>query len=48
VGISVNTSRLDDAERVSYLAQLSEDYGLPAVDPIAIGVGPLVDFLTEV
>jgi uncharacterized NAD-dependent epimerase/dehydratase family protein len=47
VGISVNTSRLDDAERVSYLAQLSEDSGLPAVDPIAFGVGPLVDFLTE-
>jgi hypothetical protein len=38
---------LDDAERVSYLAQLSADYGLPAVDPIALGVGPLVDFLTE-
>jgi uncharacterized NAD-dependent epimerase/dehydratase family protein len=47
VGISVNTSMLDDAARVSYLAQLSADYGLPAVDPIAIGVGPLVDFLTE-
>jgi uncharacterized NAD-dependent epimerase/dehydratase family protein len=47
VGISVNTSSLDDAERVSYLAQLSADYGLPAVDPIALGVGPLVDFLTE-
>jgi uncharacterized NAD-dependent epimerase/dehydratase family protein len=47
VGISVNTSMLDDAERVSYLAQLSADYGLPAVDPIALGVGPLVDVLTE-
>lgn len=47
VGISVNTSMLDDAGRVTYLAQLSADYGLPAVDPIAIGVGPLVDFLTE-
>jgi uncharacterized NAD-dependent epimerase/dehydratase family protein len=47
LGISVNTSSLDDAERVSYLAQLSADYGLPAVDPIALGVGPLVDFLTE-
>jgi uncharacterized NAD-dependent epimerase/dehydratase family protein len=47
VGISVNTSMLDDAERISYLAQLSADYGLPAVDPIALGVGPLVDVLTE-
>lgn len=47
VGISVNTSMLSGLERAEYLAQLSSDYGLPAVDPIALGVGPLVDFLTE-
>jgi uncharacterized NAD-dependent epimerase/dehydratase family protein len=47
VGISVNTSMLSELERAEYLAQLSSDYGLPAVDPIALGVGPLVDFLTE-
>jgi uncharacterized NAD-dependent epimerase/dehydratase family protein len=46
-GISVNTSMLSELERAEYLAQLSSDYGLPAVDPIALGVGPLVDFLTE-
>ena len=47
VGISVNTSMLSELERAEYLRQLSSDYGLPAVDPIALGVGPLVDFLTE-
>ena len=47
VGISVNTSMLSELERAEYLAQLSSDYGLPAVDPIALGVGPLVDFLAE-
>jgi uncharacterized NAD-dependent epimerase/dehydratase family protein len=46
-GISVNTSMLSELERAEYLAQLSSDYGLPAIDPIALGVGPLVDFLTE-
>jgi hypothetical protein len=38
---------LSELERAEYLAQLSSDYGLPAIDPIALGVGPLVDFLTE-
>ena len=47
VGISVNTSMLSELERAEYLAQLSSDYGLPAVDPIALGVGPLVDLLTQ-
>jgi uncharacterized NAD-dependent epimerase/dehydratase family protein len=48
VGISANTSKLSEPERTEYLAQLSADYGLPAVDPIALGVGPIVDFLGEV
>lgn len=47
VGISANTSMLGELERTEYLAQLSADYGLPAVDPIALGVGPIVDFLSE-
>jgi uncharacterized NAD-dependent epimerase/dehydratase family protein len=48
VGISANTSRLSEPERSKYLAQLSSEYGLPAVDPIALGVGSIVDFLGEV
>jgi uncharacterized NAD-dependent epimerase/dehydratase family protein len=45
VGISVNTSMLDEIARAEYLGDLSAAFGLPAVDPIALGVGPIVDFL---
>ena len=46
VGISVNTSTLtSNEERVSYLADLSAHYGLPAVDPLFTGVGAIVDSL---
>jgi uncharacterized NAD-dependent epimerase/dehydratase family protein len=47
VGISVNTSMLDEIARVEYLGHLSAAFGLPAVDPIALGVGPIVDCLGE-
>lgn len=43
VGISVNTSDLSDDERQKYMADTSEATGLPCVDPVATGVGPLVD-----
>lgn len=45
VGLSVNTSNLPEAERTPYLARLAAEHGLPAVDPIATGVGPIVDRL---
>ena len=45
VGISVNTSALSDSESATYLASLSEQYELPAVDPLRGGVGPIVDYL---
>jgi uncharacterized NAD-dependent epimerase/dehydratase family protein len=45
VGISVNTAMLDEIERAAYLANLSSAFGLPAVDPIALGVGAIVDTL---
>jgi uncharacterized NAD-dependent epimerase/dehydratase family protein len=45
MGISVNTSMLDEIARAEYLGDLSAAFGLPAVDPIALGVGPIVDFL---
>lgn len=46
-GISINTSKLDDNARESHLRELSELTGLPCVDPVAIGVGPIVDNLEE-
>ena len=45
VGISVNTSTLPEHERAAYLQNLGELYGLPAVDPIEFGVGPIIDRL---
>ena len=46
-GISVNTSRLSAAERTEYLAKIQDESGLPCVDPIATGVGPLVDYIVD-
>jgi uncharacterized NAD-dependent epimerase/dehydratase family protein len=46
-GISVNTSTIGEDERESYLRDLAEQTGLPCVDPVAIGVGPIVNFLEK-
>jgi uncharacterized NAD-dependent epimerase/dehydratase family protein len=47
VGIAVNTSQMDKAEVEGYLRGLEDDFGLPAVDPFASGVAPLVDRLVQ-
>lgn len=47
VGISVNTSSLSDGERRDYLRALSDEHGLPAVDPIATGTRPIAELLRE-
>ena len=47
VGISVNTSSLPEDERQGYLDDLSNKHGLPCVDPVATGVGPIVDYINE-
>ncbi len=48
VGIAVNTAALDDAAAASTLEQTSGEYGLPAVDPMRGGVGPIVDLVAEI
>lgn len=45
VGISLNTSTLPVADRAGYLARISDTLGLPCVDPVATGVGPVVDYI---
>ena len=45
VGIAVNTEALGDNEARSCLADLESEYGLPSVDPLRFGVGPIVDRL---
>ncbi len=47
VGISANTSGLEEAQRAEYLRTLSETYGVPAVDSVATGVGAIVDVLQK-
>lgn len=46
-GVSLNTAGLSPAERKRCLEVAAQQTGLPAVDPVATGVGPLVDLLLE-
>jgi uncharacterized NAD-dependent epimerase/dehydratase family protein len=46
-GISLNTSGMAGADRNRLFAEVHEQTGLPVVDPIATGVGPLVDALLD-
>jgi uncharacterized NAD-dependent epimerase/dehydratase family protein len=45
IGISLNTAGLSPAERKRHLDEAAQQTGLPAVDPVATGVGPLADVL---
>jgi uncharacterized NAD-dependent epimerase/dehydratase family protein len=45
VGISVNTERLEESAAARLLRELEGRYGLPCVDPVRLGVGPIVDRL---
>ena len=44
-GISVNTSKLPPAEREGYLSALSQETGLPCIDPIAGDTKPIIEQL---
>lgn len=45
VGVSVNTSQIPPAQRQALLTQMSQETGLPCVDPIIDGVQPIIDEL---
>ena len=45
VGLSINTSKLDEADADSYLKDLSRKFDLPAVDPFRMSVGPILENL---
>ncbi len=45
VGVCINTSGLSADEAGSYLETVSKELGLPTVDPVRNGVGPIVDNL---
>lgn len=42
-GLAVNTAALGEGEARTLLARLADAHGLPAVDPVRLGVGALVD-----
>jgi len=46
-GISVNTSSMDANTRRSYLDELSDKYQMPCVDPVALGMADIADYLLE-
>ncbi len=46
VGVSMDTSRLSGKDREAVLAAAEAELGVPCVDPVATGVGRIVDGLT--
>ncbi|MEI4262713.1 N-acetyltransferase DgcN [Roseovarius sp. D0-M9] len=48
VGISINTQHMGDADARAYLAEISQQMGLPATDPYRYGADVLVDALAAV
>jgi uncharacterized NAD-dependent epimerase/dehydratase family protein len=48
VGVSINTSGLSNDERAACLREIAAQTGLPCVDPVATGVGPLIDHIVEI
>ena len=47
VGISVNTSSLDEAAAQKFITETESKFGLPVVDPFRQGVGRIVDQLAN-
>ena len=47
VGIAVNTQALDDDAARNVLDAAADEHGIPAVDPIRTGVGPIVDRILQ-
>lgn len=45
VGVSLNTVKIPTTERAALLAAFARETGLPCVDPLIEGVGPIVDRL---
>ncbi|MCE9667986.1 DUF1611 domain-containing protein [Myxococcus stipitatus] len=46
-GIAINTEHLGEPEALALLEKTGREHGLPCVDPIRTGVGPLVDELAR-
>lgn len=47
VGVSINTSALEEQAAFDYMASVEAELGLPVVDPFRQGVGRIVDAIAE-
>lgn len=47
VGIAINTEHLDEKTALALLERTGKEHGLPCVDPIRTGTGPIVDLLQK-
>ena len=47
VGLSIDTSRLDDEAATTFLKETENQFGLPAVDPVRTGVAAIASALEE-
>jgi uncharacterized NAD-dependent epimerase/dehydratase family protein len=47
IGVALNTSNLSPQEAKRVCARVSDDLGLPAQDPVSMGVGEIVDQMLE-
>ncbi len=47
VGISVNTSALAPQDRLQYLNDLSQETGVPCVDPLIDGCSSIVKYINQ-
>ena len=47
VGLSINTSALPPSERETYLKNISEEFGLPCIDPVAVGSSPIAQYMAD-
>ncbi|WP_417457605.1 DUF1611 domain-containing protein [Kordiimonas sp.] len=45
VGVAINSSAMTKDERTSFFQQCSDETGLPVVDPLLTGTGPIVDHI---
>ncbi|MCW7545558.1 DUF1611 domain-containing protein [Aurantimonas litoralis] len=48
VGLCVNTAKLEEDAARALLAELAEEHGLPATDPVRFGSAPVVDEIARI
>ena len=46
-GIAINTENLGEKDALALLGHTGKEYGLPCVDPIRTGCGPIIDLLQK-